>query len=271
VLLGLMGCVGGWATAESWGANILFIGETSPPAGGDPSMIDHLEELGHTVTYELGIDTTGEDVAGFDLLVMSSTNLTVNVRDNGFDTIPEFDFLNEVGLKIFDNALAFALGETDGIAGDFDGSGVLDAADIDDLTAQSAKGTNPGDYDLNGDTLVNEQDVRVWVKDLFVSWVGDANLDHEFNSSDLVTVLASGTYEADVDAVWSTGDFNGDGRANSTDLVAALADGGYEQGRPAANAVPEPTGSLLLASGMAALLIVATRGSRVVEPHAARV
>ena len=87
----------------------------------------------------------------------------------------------------------------------------------------------------------------MWVKDLYNSWIGDANLDGEFNSSDLVIVLSSGTYEADVDAVWSTGDFNGDGRTNTSDLVAALADGGYEVGpRAAVAAVPEPATSVLL-------------------------
>jgi hypothetical protein len=129
------------------------------------------------------------------------------------------------------------------VPGDFNGDGLLTTVDIDDLTGQSAAGTHPVAYDLNTDALVNEGDVNVWVKDLFNSWIGDADLNGEFNSSDLVTVLASGTYEADVAAVWSTGDFNGDGRANSSDLVAALADGGYEQGpRAAVAAVPEPTG-----------------------------
>jgi hypothetical protein len=145
--------------------------------------------------------------------------------------------------------------------GDFNGNGSLDAGDIDDLTGQAAAGTNPAAYDLNSDAAVNTADVTVWVRDLYNSWIGDANLDGEFNSSDLVTVLASGTYEADVAAVWSTGDFNGDGRANSSDLVAALADGGYELGpRAAVAAVPEPAGGLAMAIG--GLLLVLTRRRR---------
>jgi hypothetical protein len=81
--------------------------------------------------------------------------------------------------------------------------------------------------------------------------MGDANLDGQFNSSDLVSVLASGTYEADVDSVWSTGDFNGDGRTTSSDLVAALAGGGYEMGpRAAVAAVPEPSSLALVLLGM---------------------
>jgi hypothetical protein len=146
-------------------------------------------------------------------------------------------------------------GHVGGLTGDFDQSGVLDGPDIDALTQQSALQTNPASYDLNGDSLVDTQDVNVWIKDLYNSWVGDADLNGEFNSTDLVAVLASGTYEADVDAVWSTGDFDGDGRTTSSDLVAALADGGYEAGpRAAVAAVPEPTSAALAA--LAALAIV---------------
>ncbi len=139
--------------------------------------------------------------------------------------------------------------------GDFNGDRQLDAADIDDLTQQSSSGLNPAAYDLNGDQLVNDRDVNDWVKSLYGSWIGDANLDHEFNSSDLVFVLSAGTYEANVAAVWSSGDFNGDGLANSSDLVAALSDGGYELGPPAATvAVPEPaSGMLLLLGGLAVI------------------
>jgi hypothetical protein len=129
-----------------------------------------------------------------------------------------------------------------GVLGDFDGDGVLAAGDIDELTRQAAAQSHPAAFDLTNDARVDIQDVHHWTKTLFGSWIGDANLDNEFNSSDLVSVLSSGTYEADVDAVWSTGDFNGDGRSNSGDLVAALADGGYEAGpRMAALAVPEPS------------------------------
>ena len=141
------------------------------------------------------------------------------------------------------------------LPGDFNDDGVLDALDIDDLTAQSASGTNPPLYDLNADSVVDTADVTVWIKDLKNSWVGDADLNGEFNSGDLVVVLASGTYENDVASVWSLGDFNGDARTDSGDLVAALADGGYELGpRPAVAAVPEPGSLLLLGLGGLGLL-----------------
>jgi hypothetical protein len=142
-----------------------------------------------------------------------------------------------------------------GLLGDFNLNQVLDLPDIDDLTVQVAGGQNPPAYDLDGNSLVDEQDIRVWVKDLFKTWIGDADLNGMFESSDLVTVLASGTYEVDVDSVWSTGDFNGDRRTTSSDLVAALADGGYELGPLAATAlVPEPSAIALSLLGLTALI-----------------
>jgi hypothetical protein len=135
------------------------------------------------------------------------------------------------------------------------------------LTAQSASGSNVATYDLNADTLVNVADVNIWTKDLFQSWIGGANLDREFNSSDLVAVLAAGTYEADVAAVWSTGDFDASGRFDSSDLIATLADGGYEQGpRAAASAVPEPAACVILIASVLGIVIRRRHGERL-EAH----
>ncbi len=140
-----------------------------------------------------------------------------------------------------------------GVPGDFNDDGVLDAADINDLTMQSAGGQNPSKYDLNGDSLVDVNDIQMWAQDLFGSWMGDASLDGEFNSGDLVFVLSAGTYETNSPSNWSSGDFNGDGVTNSGDLVAALSGGGYELGpRPSVAAVPEPSSFVLLGLGLCA-------------------
>ena len=137
--------------------------------------------------------------------------------------------------------------------GDFDGDGELTVDDIDLLTAASAANTNDPKYDLNQDALVNGDDVYIWAKDLKRTWIGDADIDLEFNSGDFVQAFAAGKYEIDEPAVWSEGDWDGTGRFDSGDFVAAFSDGGYEIGPPplnAVSAVPEPSAVLLLALGM---------------------
>ena len=61
-------------------------------------------------------------------------------------------------------------------------------------------------------------------------WVGDTNLDGEFNSGDLVQVFVAGKYETGETATWGEGDWTGDQLFDSGDMVAAFVAGGYEQG-----------------------------------------
>jgi sugar lactone lactonase YvrE len=139
------------------------------------------------------------------------------------------------------------------IAGDFDGDGVLTASDIDLLVP----GSPDLQFDLDDNGVVDLVDRQVWVKDLKNTWIGDANLDLEFNSSDMVQVFASGKYETGEHAGWTEGDWNGDAIFDSGDIVMAFADGGYEKAaRMDAAAVPEPTSALLLLSS---LIVIATR------------
>ena len=130
---------------------------------------------------------------------------------------------------------------------DCDANGVLGAADVDLLSAEIGAGTNQSQFDLDGDRRVDEDDHGIWVKDAMNTWFGDANLDGEFNSSDMVQVFTGGKYETEQEAGWAEGDWNASGFFDSGDMVAAFTDGGYEQGqRTAAQSVPEPTSVLPL-------------------------
>lgn len=133
-------------------------------------------------------------------------------------------------------------------SGDYSANGELDVADINLLSELVKVGDPFGDLDNDG--VTDGSDLAFWVHDLNKSYLGDVQLDGEFNSVDLVSVFQAGQYEDDIAGIvtWSTGDWNGDGDFTTTDLVVAFQDGGYEAGpRPAA--VPEP-------SPMAAVLLV---------------
>jgi hypothetical protein len=145
------------------------------------------------------------------------------------------------------------------VAGDFDGNGTLGLKDIDILTAQVVSGLHNLWYDLNADSLVDDLDRQTWVHDLKSTYLGDADLNGTFDSTDLVQVLAFGEYEdgVELNSTWLTGDWDGDGDFTSGDLVEALADGGYDVA-PGAAAVPEPAG-VVLAIVAAALAVTSRR------------
>ncbi|MCA9172596.1 MAG: hypothetical protein KDB23_33255, partial [Planctomycetales bacterium] len=90
------------------------------------------------------------------------------------------------------------------------------------------------------------------------TYFGDANLDGEFNSADLINVFQAGQYEDafSANSTWSTGDWNGDGEFTTSDFVVAFQDGGYEKGpRHAVSAVPEPSGLMTLLIGTMGFLV----------------
>ena len=147
------------------------------------------------------------------------------------------------------------------LTGDYNGDRVLDADDI-DLQALQMNELEPDldTFDENVDGVVDQADRIIWVHDHADTWFGDADLNGEFNSSDMVQVFTAGKYETGEPAGWAEGDWDGSGVFDSSDMVTAFADGGYEKGlRTDAVAVPEPTSLLLLMTG---LIGIAVRGRR---------
>ena len=134
--------------------------------------------------------------------------------------------------------------------GDLSHNDELDLHDLNILIQNVAvDATNPK-LDLNDDDAVNYDDVHYWVTDLKNTWIGDANLDGEFNSGDFVDVFSAGKYETDEFAHWSEGDWNADERFDSGDFVVAFQGGGYETGtRQTVASVPEPSGLMLSVLG----------------------
>jgi hypothetical protein len=131
------------------------------------------------------------------------------------------------------------------VVGDIDGNGAIEVNDIDQLSLAVRQGLTGQPYDVNNSGTVDQTDRQVWVEQIAKTYFGDANFDKEFNSGDFVAVFQAGQYEDAIagNSTWATGDWNGDAEFDSGDFVLAFQSGGYEKGpRPAANAVPEPSG-----------------------------
>ncbi len=172
-------------------------------------------------------------------------------------------------VRIYDEELSeeqlieIMMGNVVGHPGDYNRNGDLDAGDLDLQAVEMQRNPPDLDYDLNRDGRVDIQDRQVWVDELKNTWMGDSNLDGQFNTSDFVQVLSAGKYETGLSAGWAEGDWNGDSFFGTGDLVTALNDGGYEMGLkpggPNLSAVPEPASWLLALLGISGLLGVCQR------------
>lgn len=175
-------------------------------------------------------------------------------------TSDRFRFYNESNLTGIRNLLGH-LGSVTLASCDLNADSVCDALDIDELTVAVRTSRFADRFDLDDNGTVDDEDRTVWVNQLKRTYFGDANLDGEFGSTDLVITFSSGTYEDDVlgNSGWSDGDWDGDGDFTSSDLVKAFSTGAYEGGPRSgiAAAVPEPQLTLLFSSS--ALTWVAVR------------
>lgn len=134
---------------------------------------------------------------------------------------------------------------------DFDRNGVRNVEDLNLLLGEVRAGTNQKNFDRTEDGFVDINDIiasATWRAD-FNTYIGDANLDGEFNTSDFVILFQAGQYEDAVsnNSKWQTGDWNGDGDFNTRDLLFAFQEGGFEQGPRVVVQIPEPASGSLMA------------------------
>ncbi len=90
--------------------------------------------------------------------------------------------------------------------GDFNADRIVGVDDLDLLSDTIRTGLQEKRFDLNISGSVTQDDLQFMVQKTLVTWFGDANLDGEFNTGDLVQVLGAGKYETQETAGWSEGD-----------------------------------------------------------------
>ena len=249
-----------------------------------PGINQHVQGIYtfETVFNVSGVDTRGVFVSGFRFLADNQLiGISVNREDvyvPRYDrSAQEFETWNELdnfghglfhsGINVIEyrfhnedsspSPMGFRLEGTviSGSSGDFDGDGMLSASDIDQLSLAILDGEDNPDFDLNNDGKVDLMDRSVWIEDMRRTWIGDANMDGEFNSGDMVEVFRAGKYESPQPATWAQGDWDGDRRFDSRDLIEAFKDGGFEMGPKTVVAIPEPSSAIMLIAALTGLAV----------------
>ncbi len=143
---------------------------------------------------------------------------------------------------------------------DFDDNGLVNCDDIDALTSVIAAGSDLSAYDLNGDTLVDGDDLSVWLADaasfngLAGPYLpGDADLDGTVDVSDF-NIWNNNKFT--INDAWCSGDFTANGSVDVSDFNAWNTNKFTSSG---AALVPEP---VMVAPLALALLLCAGRQRR---------
>ncbi len=168
---------------------------------------------------------------------------TVELRPAGPNSVASFELPASEILPTVEEAFAAVLDLGDFTAavgrGDFNYDYHLDLDDLDALAAGVVLGTSKGEYDVNGDALIDPRDVQAWLvnagqRNQTRYRPGDANLDGAVDHTDFDIWSA---HQNEITSDWSRGDFNVDGLVDGAD---------WQIWQSSVLAVPEPTTALLL-------------------------
>jgi hypothetical protein len=191
---------------------------------GDPDLLAQLEYF-HPPTFVTGWfeNLDGRGTFGSWRVIDNAHDRLTKLVAYDMDADEDLDVL--AGSASHGNIIWYA----NALESDLNGDRRFDALDIDRLFAAIASGTVDRQFDLDDNGFVNELDVRHLVGRVFRTSFGDANLDGQFDSADLVKIFQASLYEDRVEnnSTWATGDWNGDGEFDSADLVLAFQDGDY--------------------------------------------
>ena len=145
-----------------------------------------------------------------DVVVLDENNSVVDI----YNVTP-----NDLADPTNYNTFRLMLVETATSDGDFDNDDQLNATDIDLLYAAIGTATGTDEMDLNGDSLVDTQDVTELVENRIGTRFGDINLDGSVNLTDFNVMAA--TFDSlgeNAGNGWNRGNFDGDTDIDLTDF-----------------------------------------------------
>jgi hypothetical protein len=185
---------------------------------------DEMDPMANPGSIEFFVDLASDMSGPFSSGPLTFANLEGGILDGseigvygqGAGTLPS-DFIT----VNFDN---FDFDGPDAISCDFDNSGSCDIDDIDALVMEVVAGTNVPMFDLNGDSLVNIDDMDDWRAQAgalnLVSGnaylVGDIDLDGTVDGLDFIEW---NTNKFMPSGKWSLGDLNADGATDGLDFI----------------------------------------------------
>lgn len=127
--------------------------------------------------------------------------------------------------------------------GDYNNNGVLDAPDI-DLLSEAVVFGGTSLFDLTGDGSVDNADREFWLSELADTDFGDANLDHQVDFADFLTLSAAFSKNGG----WAMGDFDGNRGVDFADFLLLSANFGQTAG--VVTTIPEPSNLSLTVIGI---------------------
>ena len=147
----------------------------------------------------------------------------IDMGDPNFVAPPELDQRGATFSRVSGGRIDMGAFESQIAPVDFDHDDQLNCADIDKLVSMIVNGTSPPEFDLTGDSFVDQVDVDVWLAlaglenlPSHTAYVpGDANLDGKVDATDLNVVGLN--WRQDMTG-WCSGDFVADGVVDAKDL-----------------------------------------------------
>ncbi|MCE5340688.1 MAG: dockerin type I domain-containing protein [Planctomycetaceae bacterium] len=187
-----------------------LVDQSDKATGGNGNYFNTALATG--LAYEPNSGWSKADIAGKEISSTDHNNVKVTpganpVAADGVINAKDIDWICTVlrgGIK------AAALGQTPSVNSDVH-SNVLNWNNLDDASWMDLN------CDMNGDLIVDGEDLDIVVIDILGTNYGDVNLDGEINAADRDIIVAN--ISTSYGKSWADGDINGDGYVTADDLA----------------------------------------------------